>query len=412
MNPPPPHPLPLPLACSEQGSFAENTLLVRLPEIARRVIKENDFPETINRRIIDFIEELPDGLIGDLDDPGAPDVELWRAYLEPWQGLSWRDLSFLAAENTFYRRVLASTGYFQPGSSLHVDPYAYQKSLALEVSRKSIQSLAEKLDAWRQTSFSPTAALEAAIESNLWGNRADLSLWPADAEGTLPNSHLHQSVEFMVVNDISQMIDFILNPQTAHRRIDFLIDNAGFELVCDLALSDLLLDRGWADQIVFHLKKHPTFVSDALVEDVKNTIHFLCAEPGIAIPNFGRRIAHAVAHERLILEDHYFWNSPLPAWDMPPALLSHLSDASLVISKGDANYRRLLGDLHWPETSTFQSILAYFPTRLAVLRTCKSHVIVGLRAGQAAWLEEQDLTWRTSGRWGLIQFYNGRGGSA
>lgn len=37
----------------------------------------------------------------------------------------------------------------------------------------------------------------------------------------------------------------------------------------------------------------------------------------------------------------------------------------LLISKGDANYRRLLGDLHWPYDTAPKAVLEYLPWRRA-----------------------------------------------
>jgi hypothetical protein len=88
---------------------------------------------------------------------------------------------------------------------------------------------------------------------------------------------------------------------------------------------------------------------------------------------------------------------------MPPSVRCKLVEAGLVISKGDANYRRLLGDLHWADTTPFASVVAYFPTRLLALRTSKSVAIVGLRPGQAGDLNHKESAWQTNGRWGLVQ---------
>ena len=78
--------------------------------------------------------------------------------------------------------------------------------------------------------------------------------------------------------------------------------------------------------------------------------------------------------------------------------------ADLLISKGDANYRRWLGDRHWPFTTPFRQILAYRPAPLLVLRVLKSEIVVGLTARAAGKDGPADPTWMYDGRWGLIQF--------
>jgi uncharacterized protein with ATP-grasp and redox domains len=398
-------PLPGPILCSDPGSFAENTLLVRLPDIARRILTENQFPAQTNWRIEALIADLPNGRVRDLDDPGAPDIELWKSYLRPYTGLVWRQLPFLVCENIFYRRVLEATGYFQKGATFRTDPYTYQKKMGLETSQQSVHGLAARLAAWHNTDFPLQQAVSEAVENTLWSNRADLSLWPADAAGTPSNSQLHQAAEFLLVDDLAEMVKTILSFQggAAAGRVDFLIDNAGFELVCDLAFADLLLSRDLAEHIHFHLKAHPTFVSDALSADVQMTVDFLLHQGDEKTTGFGERIAGAIGTGKLSLKEGPFWNSPLRGWELPDALRDDISRAALVISKGDANYRRLVGDLLWPETSPFSSVMDYFPTRLAALRTLKSEVVVGLKEGQASALDLKEPAWRTNGRWGLVQ---------
>lgn len=44
-------------------------------------------------------------------------------------------------------------------------------------------------------------------------------------------------------------------------------DNAGFELYCDFVYADWLIQSGICDQIVFHGKRLPWFVSDVTRKD-------------------------------------------------------------------------------------------------------------------------------------------------
>jgi uncharacterized protein with ATP-grasp and redox domains len=396
----PPLPLPDPYLCSDAGSFAENTLKVRLPEIARRVLEENRLPPEALQRFEDLLFEMREGRLRPLQDPGAPDEAAWKAYLEPYVGKTWAELSFLVCENVFYRRILEASGYFQNGFERKMDPYGTQKRLGLETSTDPVKMLARRLEIWRE--IDSGQAFSEALEANLWGNRADMSIWPAGAEGTLSNDQLHQAEEFLLVNELPRLSEFLGGLRGA--RIDFLIDNAGFELVSDLALADLFLGRGTAREVRLHLKFHPTFVSDALVVDARQTAAFLTDLPDQATSAFGKRLIEAMAAGRLRLADHLFWNSPLADWEMPNELCEGLSGADLVISKGDMNFRRLLGDLRWEETTPFAKITEYFPTRLAALRVTKSELEVGLRPGQVQALDQREPGWRSNGRWGMVQF--------
>ena len=88
----------------------------------------------------------------------------------------------------------------------------------------------------------------------------------------------------------------------------------------------------------------------------------------------------------------------------PPPLRAELSLSGLVILKGDVNYRRLLGDRHWPHTTRLEEVAAGFPAPLLVLRTLKGEILVGLAPGQAEALAAHDPTWLINGQRGLIQF--------
>ena len=73
-----------------------------------------------------------------------------------------------------------------------------------------------------------------------------------------------------------------------------------------------------------------------------------------------------------------------------------------MIFKGDANYRRLLGDRHWAATTPIHEIVR--PSfELVALRTAKAEVMAGLEPAVAASAQETDPDWLTNGKWGMIQ---------
>jgi hypothetical protein len=115
-------------------------------------------------------------------------------------------------------------------------------------------------------------------------------------------------------------------------------------------------------------------------------------------------LSELLENGRLQLQAHWFWNSPLEMWRMPASLKGELDHSKLLISKGDANYRRLVGDRHWPYTTPFADIVCYLPAPVVALRTLKSEVAAGLSPGQPEEVTERDPEWLFNGRWGLIQF--------
>lgn len=50
-------------------------------------------------------------------------------------------------------------------------------------------------------------------------------------------------------------------------RFDFVLDNAGFELYCDLVYADWLIQAGICKEIRFHGKRFAWFVSDVTKKD-------------------------------------------------------------------------------------------------------------------------------------------------
>ena len=404
-------PLPAPLHGAEIGSFAHNTIIVRLPDIARRTLAENTFPPIVVEQINQLIAALPNGRIRALTD-GAD----WDAYTAVYEGQDWLTPPWFFSETYFYRRMMEAVGYIEASGNIEagqpaaIDPFAYQKQHGLQTTMPATRALAAKLSSWLAQGWD-NKVFGQLLAIDLWGNQADLSLWPAD-KGEKP-THTDTAVqqEHLIVDDTTAVADYLTKRLETTRlgtiRLDFIIDNAGFELVCDLALADYVLSVNAVKAVRFHLKIHPTFVSDALIQDVKATIAFLTKDADEKVQELGERLAGHVANGHLQLHTHPYWTSPLPGWEMPADLRNELAAASLLISKGDANYRRLLGDRHWPFETPFTQIVSYLPAPLVALRTLKSPVAVGLDTAQSAQLDQKDHDWQINGRWGLIQFSDG-----
>jgi uncharacterized protein with ATP-grasp and redox domains len=396
-------PLPSPLLGSEVGTFTEYTVTQRMPAIACRVIAENNFPENINACLKQLASELPsEPLTPLLHDTGA-DFSAWVKYLEPFKGQRWIDVPWFLAETYFYRLILEITNYFRPGELQGVDPFQLQKNKGLETSLDSIIALCIQLNQWlvdaqKEEKLNQTALI-ALLYFALWGNRVDLSLWSA-LESDRSRFDIQSQQAHILVDDAAKVTELLVSKG---KRIDFVIDNAGFELICDLCLVDYLLGSGVASQVKLHLKPHPTFVSDAMIKDVLDTIEFLATSNHEDVTSFAKRLQENIASNRLVLSEDYFWTSPLAFWEIPDTLKNDLSAANLIVIKGDANYRRLLGDRHWHFTTNFADIVSYFPAPIVALRTLKSEVVAGLKPEVIEEVAKSDSDWLTNGQWGVIQ---------
>ncbi|RMG93432.1 MAG: protein-glutamate O-methyltransferase family protein [Chloroflexi bacterium] len=380
---------PPPLRGVDRNSFTYYSIVTRLPDIARRTLAENDFSPPVVAALEALIAEIPNGRICPIIDPEAPDIAAWNEWTAVYATDNWLTVPWFFAETYFYRRIVAHTGWFQNGR----DPFAYQKQKGLTVSRPAIQALARSLT---------DATLPYLLGISLWGNQADLSLWPADGDEQPTHEHTEEQAAHLLVDDRSVLEAFLADQP--YTRLDILLDNAGFEFVADLALADYWLRQSETAVVHLHAKCHPTFVSDVILQDWEITHHFLKNDPETAVQTLAHRLEQHQKNGRLHIHTHSYWTSPLPAWEMPPSLRQELAQAQLVISKGDANYRRLLGDRHWPFTTPFPDATAYFPAPLLTLRTAKSEVAVGLTTSQITHLNQKDPHWLTNGRWGFIQF--------
>jgi uncharacterized protein with ATP-grasp and redox domains len=390
--------LPAPLRGAEIGSFAHYTIITRLPAIARRVMSENNLPQAAVHKIQELIADLPTSGIRPLQDEDAPDAQEWLSYIQPFQGWNWLEITWFFAETYFYRRILEATGFYTAGEAGGLDPYAYQKVEGLTAFQKAIIDSCSLLeDGLEQESCHDCQNIIALIYGNLWGNQADLSMWPAGHGERPENQQSH-----LLCDDSQVAAKYLCDLRQA--RVDFILDNAGLELVNDLLLADFLLSRGMAGEIHLHAKPHPTFVSDVTPADVLRSIDFMRT---LAHPDVSQVVCRLYAHcesEHLKIDTHYYWTSPLAGWEMPEDLVEQFKQIDLLISKGDANYRRLIGDRRWPMTTLPAQVFGYLPAPVLALRVSKSEAIIGLQPGQSEELFQQDPRWQINGSWGMVQF--------
>jgi uncharacterized protein with ATP-grasp and redox domains len=461
LNPPPP------LSTGEPGSFAHNTLVTRKPAVLRQVLADYPYPATIVQNIESLIEEIvEDRAIAPLQTT-APDGPDWLAAWREVEGRTWLQAPWYWVEAFLYRRLLEAANYFGGhGADLQawvgVDPFwpRKQEELAGDAPWQVL------VTALRHSTGNSVDGLQSLLHYAVWGNRVDLS-YNQVAESAGRDIALERERENLLVDDTEpvlahlnpgplamnneqlttpsrhpsnppgqsaisnkQSTNPILHPfgsaqsrasslpilrlrsgqvfqpsnlPTFHSSIHFICDNTGAELLLDLALADFLLRFDRARQIVLQVKAHPTYVSDATPDDVERTIAAIRRRGGVAFGALAERLAGFVMANRLRLNADLFWNSSRFFWDMPAGLHAQLAQAELVVIKGDANYRRLVGDHRWPATTPLANVAHYFPAPFVCLRTLKSDPIVGLPPGQAERLDQEDPEWRVNGKRGVIQ---------
>ena len=394
---------PPPLMTSDPGSFARATIVERKPQIIRQVIEENGYPLEIVQALQMFRDEIAEQPMQPLIE-STPDVDRWNGELWHYEGKSWLEVPWYWAEVFFYRKLLEAVRYFQPGLWHERDPFGSLKR------RQEAEALARFAEGWSQLDtaaphLNEAQIFEALLHSALWGNRADLSNFTVRelAQAGLAT----QAERHNLLIDDTQAVEALLSAGVA--RVDFICDNVGLDLLFDLALADFLLGRGWAQQVTLHLKSQPFFVSDAMPADATLAINALATAAPAAEQALGQRLRAWVEDGHLRLATDPFWTGFLMFRDMPSHLRGELAQAALVVVKGDVNYRRLLDDRHWPQTTRMEDVTAYFPAPFVALRTLKGEIMVGLEPGQAERLFAEDPAWLINGKRGVIHLVIPRG---
>ncbi|KAK4050006.1 Hairy/enhancer-of-split with YRPW motif protein 2 [Microbotryomycetes sp. JL201] len=331
--------------------------------------------------------------------------------------LTWFSASWLFAECYLYRRIRCLFEQLKHFQSF--DPFAQQKIDTFRSSKDGIMALArtmkQLIDKGRPTDKDVLHAdWVAMIEVCLWGN-------------------VERGKEFFLHNDINTTWNHVKT--FSAERFDIVLDNSGFELFSDLVFADWLVTLSpFASQVVFHPKLIPWFVSDVQPHDFKLTLEVLADstffgddEPAsesdkMALKEMVTRWQKYVDEGKFKLavpvdlkmgegggELADFWTSPWPFTEMgnrAPQLLKELQKSSLVIFKGDLNYRKLTSDAWWPTTTSFDEAIGplrgLFP--ILSLRTCKADVCVGLEPGKAEELDEKEPKWRVNGKYAVVSF--------
>lgn len=369
-------------------------MLHRLPHILQDVRDQNAYPPEIQANLAALHLELSDGQVQPLVDDGA-DAAFWRQACSLWQERTWQQLPWFFAETYFYRRILDAVDYFHPGPWQWHDPFAVPKlqGLAQGITRittllQAVPDVRVQYDAFRFWFF-----------HSLWSNRSDFSNLLALAHAQNLSSAGNDD---LLVDDSLQVWNAFQKGRV--ERLDIVCDNAGPELLTDLALADMILTQQLAGQVVLHVKAQPYYVSDAMIQDVDESVQSLQRSTEKAASFLGARLEEELQDGRLRCSDHPFWTTCLTLFQVPPDLLQDMSRAQLTLFKGDVNYRRLLDDRHWPPTIPLAQVPNQVPKDYVTLRTVKSELVCGLAIGQTEQMAQRDPEWLINGRWGLVQY--------
>ena len=436
-------------------SFAYETSRTRWPKILSQIISEIERNIGSNAqlskeekedggKIQKKIESLRTSMANNeplhpLPEIGDPDIPLYNRELATLKDPTWQAAPWLYAECYLYRLIHVE---FKSSSSFwqSFDMFATDKWKALVGSEKGAVELVKRFRAMlkaikEKKEISDEAAeraiFEEMIQISLWGNATDLSLLTSLSVEELQSRQgkaARDKSKANVLVDDTQAVWELLSRYKKKRDpwpIDIVLDSAGFELLADLVLASYLLESGYASSIVLHGKAMPWFVSDVmagdltvLVDGFANGSIYTDLDPSdqAELIEAGKYWQGLLKSKRLDFETHWFWTSANPYGRMAAVnnrLYEVLSAGSLVIYKGDLNYRKLTYDGMWPKTTSFQEAIGPFARpqiakipglRTLALRTCKADVAIGLKSGVEETLPDD---WTRTGKYALISYNDG-----
>ncbi|KAF1986021.1 DUF89-domain-containing protein [Aulographum hederae CBS 113979] len=428
------------------------------------------------KRIVEKLAKLKyelqhDRQLTPLDDDGQPDIVGYNKELEQLGNPKWFNVPWLYAECYLYRRISTFFSLTTSSKWKNYDIFARQKMATFKSSRPAVLELAARYKdivtelesgaAQEKKSDEEVKAAEKILftemaEICLWGNATDLSLLTnlsyEDIQKLQGSKARKEAEKNILANDLDAAFQMLLKAQSSgkqERRIDIVLDNAGFELFVDLILAGYLLSAGLATTVVLHPKNIPWFVSDVVPSDFSDLLGALAdpqafytslsddekhagkkAEPlkeeEVAQLKFlFERWAQFHGNGRLVIRPNGFWTEGGSYWRLPGTakeLLGDLRESELVVFKGDLNYRKLTADVSawWDPTTPFPEAIGPLGPgsgiRVLALRTCKADVVVGLPKGEDERLRATDggggntgaRKWAWSGKWAVVQFCDGK----
>lgn len=370
--------------------FAAFTFDVRFPFIINQLKVNNPLSPSQEAALDSLLHEIRAGVVP--PDKGTvypEDGVYWKEFFAEHVGKRYANVPFYEAEAYIYYRIVRIMDYKRTG----LDPFYDLKSNGLKHHREFVETTSKK-HMQQPAAFDPPYFM-SLLFATLWANSADLS--QLETNDALINPALRKN---LVIDDSAALYRLLISPSV--NAIDFIADNAGLELLSDLFLIDYLLNTEVVSTVNLHLKAYPTFVSDATIPDVLGHLEILRCFQSMPVTRFVDRLETYRQAHRLNLCNHPFWNSPCHFTELPKAITASFNKDSILIVKGDANYRRLFEDREWPYTTPIEDVLIYLDRPCFSIRTLKSEIVLGMNEHKLNSLFNEDKDWLTNGKYGLI----------
>ncbi|CDO95414.1 unnamed protein product [Kluyveromyces dobzhanskii CBS 2104] len=439
--------IPRVYSTGDKGTFGEFTAAVRWPAILQNASDDlelaiNQAETQLKKEQGKIISEQIVQLKQDVETNSKPallpeEYEVFNKFLKENDTETWKNGDWLFLEILLYRKV----NLFFKGQSewANFDIFDRLKTSTFESSKAGVLDLATYyhgvVDKFNGNEDAIPLLFQEFIEISLWGNATDLSLLATatvdDISAIQDSANRLKQKSNILIDDTANAYKHLVS-QNGDARVDFILDNSGFELYTDLLFAAFMLDSKLASSVVLHGKDIPYMVSDVMIKDFEDIIKqledpkFFVVKDRTHLDFITQKIKNYAAEGKISIKAHPFWTGPLDFWHIDPTETQFggaechkdLSNSKLCIFKGDLNYRKLTGDRIWPRTTPWATSIGPLKDNGLVtlsLRTAKADVIVGLKEGEDEklskyWGEqgnENGSWWTSSGKWAVICFNDG-----
>lgn len=328
-----------------------------------------------------------------------------------------RRVPFLVSEFYFYYYILylfltKCEGYDKSYSysvmNLQVlDPYHESKKKAVDNFFKTLTPAAVSFRLLFNDDYAKDRSrFSSALFHCVSTNSTDLSQLKDDQSASKVCNRL-------IIDDSDAVYDYLHSDQSTSGKAIYILDNYGPELISDLLFGLYLLKHCGYKEIEYYVKELPIFVSDTTMGDVRELFQenereklFLewlrnCSGNSLEVIEEGGLdfiVSCKDTDAKMIFKASPQLHRPESFETFFPSITDGVT---LVVVKGDMNYRRLVKDRNYDFFDDIENYVDYIEKPLLVLRSLKSNVLLGVETRR---LDGVKPNWKTSGEYGIIHF--------
>ena len=213
--------------------------------------------------------------------------------------------------------------------------------------------------------------------------------------------------------DIEDFVNYIMLGLKKKIELNYLVDNSGVEFVSDLCLARILLSES-VEKVIFHVNVLPIFVSDVVEDDYNFMIQVIESQLDEKMKIYREGLERIKemfnpSNPKAEIVPSFFWNMPTPYREVKNELKPDIFSAnnSLLIVKGDLNYRRLVEDKNWKYSKRLETLTDYIKCPALVIRCFKSDLVLDYKWKDYNKNNKTDSDWRSCGEYGVVRFLRG-----